>query len=319
MKGFICYCEKRKIFVAVLFLVAFFATFILYRSGIEKNKAFIVEDDRIVGITGEAANQGVSISVAANRQGVLLEKEIMLKRKNNSEEYKKKEYELSPEDQMETEITRMTRSINRSQGDVIDLPDYLGEDMKLEWKRTDSIYNWILPLIFPPLLLIFMYRGEKDSIKQKEKNEVERVVMELPSFNNKLVLLLGSGLVYEESIRRIAAGGEGINNAILPGKLKDVVREAETTNGDATKLLNEYARRMKISELKRVTNIIMDNQRKGADLRSKLALEGELLWDRRKKKAEEVGRIAESKLTLPLGIMLIALLIVTAGPAIMQM
>lgn len=51
----------------------------------------------------------------------------------------------------------------------------------------------------------------------------------------------------------------------------------------------------------------------------RLAEEGERLWEERRRRAMEKIKIAESKMSFPLGIMLIALIIITAAPAMLQM
>ena len=320
MKGFIEFCKSKKAFVIIIILVSLFSVAILYQSSEARWNMFVFSEDRVRGVKGESMKKGVSLSVTAVRDGVSVERNVILKRGTEEKSDKKDEYTLSPEDEINIEITRMIREMNRKSDEVLFLPDSIGDSMTLEWNRNESNFTWLLPLIFPPMLLVFMYRGEKDDIKQRQRREADLIVNELPSFNNKLVLLLGSGLVYEESLKRIAVkeDEEGIGG-MLSRKLGEAIKDAESTNRDSTRLLNDFARTRKISELKRITNIIMDNREKGTDLRSKLSLEGEILWEKRKKRAEEQGRIAESKLTLPLGIMMIALLIITAGPALMQM
>ena len=51
----------------------------------------------------------------------------------------------------------------------------------------------------------------------------------------------------------------------------------------------------------------------------KLESESDILWTQRKKIAEEKGRIAETKLTFPLALLLLVLILITAAPAIMEM
>ena len=45
----------------------------------------------------------------------------------------------------------------------------------------------------------------------------------------------------------------------------------------------------------------------------------ELLWFSRKKRAAEKGRLAETKLTFPLMLLLLALVMVTTAPALLDM
>ena len=75
---------------------------------------------------------------------------------------------------------------------------------------------------------------------------------------------------------------------------------------------------MGVSQFSRLAGIIRDNQLKGFDISGKLKNEAELLWDLRKRNAEERGRLAETRLTMPLALLLLVLLLVTAAPAIIQ-
>ena len=71
-------------------------------------------------------------------------------------------------------------------------------------------------------------------------------------------------------------------------------------------------------ELTRAAGILMENRDRGTDLWEKLAEQSEALWTERKRAATEKIRLAESKMSFPLGIMLMALIIITAAPAMMQ-
>ena len=64
--------------------------------------------------------------------------------------------------------------------------------------------------------------------------------------------------------------------------------------------------------------MLTENQYRGIDLRSKLKSEGEFLWEQRKKIAEEKGKLAETKMTLPLAVLLAVLILITAAPAVLQ-
>ena len=74
-----------------------------------------------------------------------------------------------------------------------------------------------------------------------------------------------------------------------------------------------------VSELMRVSGIIADNINKGAELNQKLERESEQLWLSRRLHAEEQGRLAETKMTLPLAIFLCVLIVITVAPAMLQL
>mgnify|MGYP000656837785 FL=1 len=54
------------------------------------------------------------------------------------------------------------------------------------------------------------------------------------------------------------------------------------------------------------------------DWTEKLKQENSLLWLARKQQSEEKGRLAETKLTLPLMILLLVLIMMTIAPAMME-
>ncbi len=69
----------------------------------------------------------------------------------------------------------------------------------------------------------------------------------------------------------------------------------------------------------RISNILSDNMSKGVDLTEKLTRESEVFGIGRKKNCEEKGRLAETKLTLPLMVFLMVLMVVTVAPALMEL
>ena len=83
-------------------------------------------------------------------------------------------------------------------------------------------------------------------------------------------------------------------------------------------ILREKAKLLKIKELTRITAMIADSKYKGTELGEKLSREGEYLWQRRIKIAEENAKLAELKLSLPLALQLLSLIIITAAPAVVQ-
>ena len=79
----------------------------------------------------------------------------------------------------------------------------------------------------------------------------------------------------------------------------------------------DFARHSGVRELLRLSNIITDNVNKGTELIDKLEQESAFMWHMSKKQVEERGRVAESKMTFPMAVMLLALILVTSAPAFM--
>jgi hypothetical protein len=81
----------------------------------------------------------------------------------------------------------------------------------------------------------------------------------------------------------------------------------------------ELAVRSGRREVMRFSAILADNIDKGSALGEKLAQESGALWDMRKKSAEKKGRIAETKLTFPMVLQLVAIILITVAPAVIEM
>ena len=134
-------------------------------------------------------------------------------------------------------------------------------------------------------------------------------------------MLMNSGMIFSDAFYMICAGyckRKPEERNYFQQTLLDVEHHAHDTNRSLTSILNECANRLEIREFSRLVTIITDNQYKGVDLTGKLETESELLWNNRKKLAEEKGRLAETKLTFPLALLLIVLILITAAPAILQ-
>ena len=160
--------------------------------------------------------------------------------------------------------------------------------------------------------------------KQKKLREAQltEILYTLPGFLNQLLLLVGSGMVLTDALRRIADG-----YMALPPKEQNYFTESFTqlwqesarTGESLLAALRRFSRFSHVKELNRVTGILEENQTKGSALWEKLQEQSEALWTARKQITLARIRMAESKMSFPLGIFLIALIMMTAAPAMLQM
>lgn len=158
--------------------------------------------------------------------------------------------------------------------------------------------------------------------RKKEEKAREEMLMALPTFINRLLLMLNSGMVLQEAMVGIAlnykaAAAYETNGFAL--SFVEIYESSEKTGENFLKNFCRFGRESHVKELARVAKIIADGDKKGIDLWDKLADEGENLWEERKRIALEKIRIAESKMSFPLGILLMALILITAAPAMLQM
>lgn len=158
--------------------------------------------------------------------------------------------------------------------------------------------------------------------KKQEERAREEILLALPSFINRLLLMLNSGMVLQEAMAGIAlnykADPSSEKNSFASSFVQ-IYEASEKTGENFLKNFCKFGKESRIKELSRVARIIAEGEQKGVDLWDKLADEGEDLWEERKRAALEKIRIAESKMSFPLGLLLMALILITAAPAMLQM
>lgn len=205
----------------------------------------------------------------------------------------------------------------------VKLPDSLASGEKISWEVEDkSGSNGIAIMAVTVLTAFCIYKKRFSVLEQQRRLQRESVMRQLPEFVNRLVLLLNAGLVltsaFEKSVEESFVE-DSKGDDYFYGKLREIYVLCTTTNASMHVEFRKMAKESGIRELMRVSNIISDNIRKGVELTGKLQAESELLWISRKKSCEEKGRLAETKLTLPLMIFLMVLIIITAAPALMEL
>ena len=96
-------------------------------------------------------------------------------------------------------------------------------------------------------------------------------------------------------------------------------QESARTGESLLTAFRRFSRFSHVKELNRVTGILEEIHTKGSGLWEKLQEQSEALWTARKQITLARIRMAESKMSFPLGIFLIALIMMTAAPAMLQM
>ena len=162
----------------------------------------------------------------------------------------------------------------------------------------------------------------KEKDRKKEAEREEDIIRALPTFINQLLLLLSSGMVLQEALATIAVryGSEKTEKvSYFRLSVYELYLGCEKNGQDFLQAFCDFSRGTRVRELTRLARILMDGRRRGSDLWDKLAEEGESLWAERRRRAGEKIRLAESKMSFPLALMMIALIIITAAPAMLQM
>ncbi len=255
--------------------------------------------------------------------GIAAEKQYTITVRARGDDTAEGAYEAkSPEDEESEERTlveeadRLVRMVGRSsESEYAVLPAELESGAGIVWTIEEE-KDPPAGILLAAVLFVFVYSRRFETLKKQEREARESVILELPVFMNKLVLLLNAGLVMSEAFR-LAASGSG--NSYFCERMKEIQLRAEMTNEPVMRAFSVFAASSGVREFMRLANIINDNVDKGSELTDKLEAESRLLWEARKKAAEEKGRVAETKLTLPLMILLMSLVLITIAPAMLDM
>ncbi|MCR5182945.1 MAG: hypothetical protein K6D56_07960 [Clostridia bacterium] len=163
--------------------------------------------------------------------------------------------------------------------------------------------------------------GRKKKEREKALREKQDVIMELPGFLNQVLLLMDSGLILRDAFMNVAGEYGSIPEAER-GFFRDrVLKMAVTSNltgEDVISLFYEFSCRTDVKELKKAGNFLYENRNRGTEIWERLSELSEGLWQERKRLCLERMRVAETKMSFPLGIMLISLILMTSAPAVMQ-
>lgn len=179
------------------------------------------------------------------------------------------------------------------------------------------IFGCVLAVIVPAVM--FKQLDKKLLEKQRE------VIIALPEFLNKLLLLINAGeslqraliqAIHSGLVEQEAKDSKTMN--FLYKELKIVLKELEN-NQSLTQVMEEFNQRLAIHEVSMAVTVIVLNQSRGsADLTTALASIIKELWDKRKAQVKILGEEASSKLVFPMVIIFLVVAIIIATPALLS-
>ena len=206
-------------------------------------------------------------------------------------------------------------------GEFLFLPGYDNFGNPINWhKSMNGIDSNILFVFLVSFFYIYINRHRKVELKAKKYRE--SIIKELPGFVTKFVLLVNAGMVVSSALEKMAKDYENNTRKQLEIPIYEELLKIEKrmfmSNSPLGNELKNLGERTKVRELSRFALIISENLNKGVELVEKLESEGDMLWLNRKKRIEERAKLADTKLTLPLIILLITLITITIAPALIS-
>lgn len=234
---------------------------------------------------------------------------------------------LSAEDTREAEIEAAIDSliseIEYSKQKKITLPSELPDGTPIRWtgaERKAGPAAVMIPLIYAALILIMAVDAAKED---KTAVEERRAILRgLPRFCNQLFLMMNAGLILSDAFDTVTGSYCGRSEESLSSFERDLAGLRNATCGhriSTAHVINEYAVKHDVKELIRIAAILSENEKRGSDVIESLERESRYLWDERKIVARENGKAIDTKMSYPLGLLLIVLIVITIAPALLNM
>ncbi|MDR3294809.1 MAG: type II secretion system F family protein [Clostridiales Family XIII bacterium] len=217
------------------------------------------------------------------------------------------------------EVEQLNRSAT---GKSLLLPERDLYGVQYTWE-TGERRTYLLEIAVLFLFAFVLFKSRYKGIEKRILTARKSMMRDFPEFVNKLLLLLNAGLVVSTAVKRIAQDYEAHKEEGRPRplyeELSGIGRRMENTNTSLTAELSLMAARSGIREMTRFASVVCDNLDKGSALAEKLHAESDLAWNMRRKNAEEAGRVAETKLVMPMALILLVIILITIAPAALEM
>ena len=224
--------------------------------------------------------------------------------------------------EIEAEVDSLISEIEYSKGKRIRLPSKLHDGTLIRWTGADQKAGpaaLMIPLIYAALVMIMVMDAAKEDKTDAEERKV--ILRGLPRFCNQLYLMMNAGLILSDAFDIITGSYQGRKEQSLSSFERDLAGLREETCGhriSTAQVINEYAVRHDVKEMIRISAILSENEKRGSDVIESLARESRYLWDERKIVARESGKAIDTKMSYPLGLLLIVLIVITIAPALLN-
>ena len=231
--------------------------------------------------------------------------------------------ETDREVEIDAAVDGIISGIEYSKEKRVELPSELPDGTPLRWtaaKRGPGPVSVLIPLMYVALVVV-MAAGTAGEDKS-EAEERKAILRGLPRFCNQLFLMMNAGLILSDAFDTIAGSCNARKDSRMSSFEADLAELKLATCGhriSTAHVINEYAVRHDVKELIRISAILSENEKRGSDVIESLARESRYLWDERKTVAREYGKAIDTKMSYPLGLLLILLIVITIAPALLNM
>ncbi len=170
-------------------------------------------------------------------------------------------------------------------------------------------------LIIPAAGLGLFFLADK-LLDDKYRERRFKLEKDFPDFLSKLVLLINAGLNIRQAIERIVS--DAPKDAPLYTELQEVIQDIQGGLSE-NEAYRDFAERCKIRQITNFVSILQQNMKIGGNqMVFELRRMSTECWEMRKNTAKQLGETASSKLMIPLALMLLAVVLISVAPVILE-
>lgn len=319
--------SDRKLNNTLWFLTLCTAALILvfaFKDTENTGKFIVDESGKIIGIQRKSLKRTEEYSLRLKIQGENKEEErdliirmhpVTRKPKGEDQENGKKETDMN--------IRSIVNEIEFSDKKEIALPGRTPDGALLIWENREK--RNIPSFMIIPLIYIFLVALLIKDVMDKERNEKtviqNAVLKDLPRFCNQLLLMMNAGMILNDTVEQISKSYEAYDEkerSFFENELIKIIRLNRDKRNSMATVMTEFASQYNVKELIRIAVILSENEKRGSDVIENLGRESRYLWDSRKIIAKERGKLIDTRMTYPMGLLLILLIVITITPALLN-
>ncbi len=315
--------KKQLIWISIVAFI--FLVIILIKP--RMNGKYIVDNKgNVVGIEQRGEVDFAEFDLIANvqRGNKSISQDVKLRKQNERNNDKaSSDSSHDVEAEMSASLGIAVSRLEDSKSKKINLPSKLDDGSTVKWSKSSKVNRDWMTIPFLYVLIGFaVIMNKYEKLRKSDENQRKQILKALPRFTNQLLLMMNSGVILTDAFHKICNGysmmeeesqGEFERNIIT------MTESAELTNRSIPQLFSELARRYSVKELMRISTVLRENEKRGSNIQEKLERESAFLWEVRKVIAREQGKLIDTKMTYPLGLLLILLIVITMAPAMMSM
>ena len=201
-----------------------------------------------------------------------------------------------------------------------------GDGLSLPADSQGARLSWSFPGKSAPVLVIpacvfaavFVWLSRDDPEKRMYRKRLDAFEKEIPAMSFQVMLLLNAGLIAESAFIQFTDQTSS-EQGPLYRIFREIRQRSVMRNVSFINELYSFAKESHCASLLRFSSLVHEHSSSGASLADKLEQERSMMLGSRLGSARAKVREAETKLCLPLILLLIALIIITAAPSFMAM